>query len=143
MKKWQPCSPELVARFDACLPKAVGVERRKMFGYPCAFVNGNMFTGVHEQRLIVRLDAGRRAELLKKTGTAPFVVMGKAMREYVMFADALAHTPREISTWMKQALDYAQALPPKKKPVRASARAGAKAAPATTRTQPNKARRSA
>lgn len=57
---WQKSSPELIARFDACLPDDPLVERRQMFGYPCAFVNGNMFVGLHEQNLIMRLDeAGR------------------------------------------------------------------------------------
>jgi hypothetical protein len=27
---WQKSSPELVSRFDACLPKAAGVERKQM-----------------------------------------------------------------------------------------------------------------
>jgi TfoX/Sxy family transcriptional regulator of competence genes len=115
MKKWERSSPELIARFDACLPKAAGVERRQMFGCPCAFVNGNMFTGVHEQRLIVRLPEKQRAALSKEPDAKPFVVMGRTMREYVAFERPLERTPREIGAWMKKALDYALALPPKSK----------------------------
>lgn len=113
MPKFQPPSAELVARFDALLPRAAGVERRRMFGCPCAFVNGNMFTGLHEQRLIVRLGEAERAALLTKPGTEPFAVTGRTMREYVAFARALEHTPRELSGWVKKALDFAQTLPPK------------------------------
>lgn len=53
---WQKSSPELIARFGACLPDDPLIERRQMFGYPCAFVNGKMFVGLHEENLIMRLD---------------------------------------------------------------------------------------
>ena len=112
--KFQPPSAELITRFDALLPKAADVERRKMFGCPFAFVNGHMFTGLHEQRLIVRLGESERATLLTKPGTERFAVMGRTMREYVALAKALEHAPRELSGWIKKALDYAQTLPPKK-----------------------------
>lgn len=134
--KFQPPSAELVTRFDALLPKAADVERRKMFGCPCAFVNGHMFTGLHEQRLIVRLGENERAKLLTKPGTEPFAVMGRTMREYVAFAKALEHTPRELSGWIRKALDYAQTLPPKKAAARgrgAVATAARKPAPRRNR----------
>ena len=40
--KWKKSPPELVATFDAAIAGKPGVERRQMFGYPCAFLNGNM-----------------------------------------------------------------------------------------------------
>jgi TfoX/Sxy family transcriptional regulator of competence genes len=113
LKKWERASPELIARFDACVPKAAGVDRRQMFGCPCAFVNGNLFTGLHEQRLIVRLPEAQRAALLRTNGAQPFAVMGRTMREYVAIDNPLARAPRQIGAWMKKALAYAQALPPK------------------------------
>ena len=123
MNKWERSSPELVARFDACLPRAPGVERRQMFGCPCAFVNGNMFTGVHEHRLIVRLAETERTSLAKMPDVKPFIVMGRTMREYVAFERPLERAPRELANWMAKALAFAQTLPPKAKKPRA-ARAG-------------------
>jgi len=117
MTKWERSRPELIARFDACLPKAPGVERRQMFGCPCAFVNGNMFTGLHEHRLIVRLAQEEREALTRAEEARPFVVMGRTMREYVAFETPLARTPRELGNWMRKALVYAQTLPPKAKAV--------------------------
>jgi TfoX/Sxy family transcriptional regulator of competence genes len=114
-KKWQKSSPELISRFDACLPSAVGVQRRQMFGYPCAFVNGNMFTGLHEQRLVVRLPEADRNELLRAGDAAAFTVMGRTMREYVVIADALERSPSEITAVMRKALAYARALPVKQR----------------------------
>ncbi len=114
-KKWQKSSPELINRFDACLPSAAGVERRQMFGYPCAFVNGNMFTGLHEQRLVVRLPEADRNELLRAGDAAAFTVMGRTMREYVVIADTLERSPSEITAVMRKALAYARALPVKQR----------------------------
>jgi hypothetical protein len=43
---WQKSPAALIARFDELLPKDPRVARRKMFGYPAAFVNGRMFAGL-------------------------------------------------------------------------------------------------
>ena len=50
MGKWAPASDALKEHFAKALEDFEEIERRKMFGYPCCFVNGNMFTGLHEQR---------------------------------------------------------------------------------------------
>jgi TfoX/Sxy family transcriptional regulator of competence genes len=118
-KTWEKSAPELVARFDTCLPKTPDVERRQMFGCPCAFVNGNMFTGMHEQRIIVRLAEGERPKLLAEAGASDFTVMGKTMREYVAINNALERAPSNVTKWMKAALIYAASLPAKQKKVSA------------------------
>lgn len=116
---WQKSSPELIARFNACLPDDPLVERRQMFGYPCAFVNGNMFVGLHEQNLIVRLDEAGRERAVAQARAKPFVVMGKAMREYVAIGDAPLRKQSEVAALMKAALSYARSLEPKvKKPAK-------------------------
>ncbi len=48
MPTWKKSSPALIAYFDKALPDDPRVERRQMFGYPCAFVNGQLFTGLHQ-----------------------------------------------------------------------------------------------
>jgi TfoX/Sxy family transcriptional regulator of competence genes len=95
--KWQKSSAELVSRFDACLPSAAGVERRQMFGYPGAFVNGNLFAGLHEQRLVLRLSEAERARLQQQPNAGPFTVMGRSMREYAAITDALERSRRTMS----------------------------------------------
>ncbi len=40
---WIKAPPEMIELFAASLPLDPATERRTMFGYPCAFVNGNMF----------------------------------------------------------------------------------------------------
>lgn len=94
-----------------------------MFGFPCAFVQGHMFSGLCEDRLFIRLPDARRAALLRQPGARPFEPRpGRAMREYVELPRP-ATNPR-IAAWLLEAMRYAAALPPK--PAKATARSGSK-----------------
>lgn len=104
---WKHVPAELAERFLAALPDEADVQRRQMFGCPCAFVNGNMFAGLHEDRLLVRLpdEAARR----------PAVIMGRTMKQYALFADALTLAPKPMAQWIRRAYDATRQLPPKVK----------------------------
>lgn len=112
---WKKVSPALAAAFDAALPASPIVERRQMFGCPCAFVNGNMFAGLHEDGLIVRVPS--------EAPMRPFTVMGRTMREYARFDDAAAMTDAERRHWVDRAFAYAAALPAKLPKVTKAAKA--------------------
>lgn len=106
---WEKPSAELIARFDACLPADLRVERRKMFGCPCAFVNGKMFAVLHEQRVVLRLPEARRAALLAAGTASAFSAGGRTMREYVAVMDAVNRPEREWRGWLAESLSYAAA----------------------------------
>jgi TfoX/Sxy family transcriptional regulator of competence genes len=113
---WRKAPDDLVARFAAALPDEPRIERRKMFGYPCAFVNGNLFTGLHQDSLIVRLPETDRAEAVDAYGAQPFMPMpGRSMREYVVLPARIVADADALSTWLQRALQYALALPGKQK----------------------------
>lgn len=113
---WEKASEATKAAFAAALPDDPRIERRVMFGYPCAFVNGQMFTGTHEQNIVVRLPEAERAKLLRQDGAAPFVPMpGRPMKEYVAVPPAMLDKPARLRGWMDKALAYAASLPPKEK----------------------------
>jgi len=112
MGTWKKAPQTLVDTFTASLPDDPRVERRQMFGYPCAFTGGQMFTGLHEDRMIVRLDEAGRAELLLREGAQVFSPMpGRVMREYVVFPPQT--TVEERRAWLVRSLDYAASLPAK------------------------------
>lgn len=114
--RFTKAAPELVAAFDRALPAKGGIERRLMFGYPSAFLNGNMFAGVFADRIFVRLATEPRAELLRLSGAGPFEPMpGRSMREYVVVPTAMHGRARELATWMERAARHASALPAKAK----------------------------
>lgn len=116
MSTWRKSPPSLIALFDAVLPDDPRVERRKMFGYPCAFVNGNMFTGLHQEDLIVRLDETDRAQAREEVGAETFEPMaGRPMREYVALPGDVLEDEATVAAWVQRALDFAGALPVKEK----------------------------
>ncbi len=123
---WRKSPEQLVETFLAALPEDPRVERRKMFGYPCAFVNGNMFTGLHQENLIIRLGEEDRRTLVEKEGAhifSPFP--GRLMKEYVSLPEALITTPPTLKAWLRRSLEHTASLPPK----------GTKKAPASGTTK--------
>jgi TfoX/Sxy family transcriptional regulator of competence genes len=105
---------ELVELFDSIVPTAPSIERRKMFGQPCAFVNGNMFTGLHGPRMVLRLPEERRRAFLAIEGATLFEPMpGRPMKEYVVIPEAIIKDDHALRDWMEQAFLSAAALPVK------------------------------
>ncbi len=114
---WQKSKPALVEAFYEALPGDAAVERRKMFGYPCAFVGGNMFTGLHQQNLVVRLPETKREKLLATAGASRFEPMqGRVMREYVVVPKSMLADRTTLRRWIREAFRYAASLPAKTKP---------------------------
>lgn len=113
MKYEQP-TPELIALFHAVLPDDTRIERKKMFGYDAAFMNGNLFAGVFETSLMVRLGDAERAKLLALPGAVTLEpVPGKVMKEYVKLPASLHADRRALVSWFLRAFEYASKLPVK------------------------------
>jgi len=127
MIEWTKSPVWLEQAFDAALPEDDSIERRQMFGYPAAFVGGNMATGLFGEQLIVRLSEERRAALLAEPGSAPFEPMpGRQMKEYVVVSPALVSDPDALKRWIGEAATYAASLPSRAK--RAAEKAGKRTA---------------
>jgi TfoX/Sxy family transcriptional regulator of competence genes len=113
---WRKSPAELIATFEAVLPDDPRVEPRQMFGYPCAFTGGNMFMGLHQENMVLRLSDEDRERYLEKPGAAIFQPMpGRTMREYVVVVPALAKDRAALKKWVGRALSYAASLPVKAK----------------------------
>jgi TfoX/Sxy family transcriptional regulator of competence genes len=110
---WKPAPPELVSLFDRVIPTDPAVERRKMFGYPAAFVNGNMFAGLHEDRLVLRLAAEAIAEA-KQGGARDFEPMpGRAMRGWIVVPRDVLADVGLTGRWITRAFRHASEMPRK------------------------------
>ena len=119
MPKFVKSSPELVARFDAAAARFPEAERRKMFGYPAAFANGNLFIGLHQNDFIMRLSEQDRARFSAEFGERIFEPMaGRPMREYVRLPEELLTDPRKRASWINLSLRYAETIAPKAKSAR-------------------------
>jgi TfoX/Sxy family transcriptional regulator of competence genes len=110
--KWRPSPPDLLKTFDDVAPPPP-VVRRKMFGYPAAFVNGNMFLGLFQDQMIVRLPEQTREDLIREGGAVFEPMPGRPMREYVVVPPRILGDSKGLSSWVGKALAYGRGLPPK------------------------------
>jgi TfoX/Sxy family transcriptional regulator of competence genes len=114
--EWTKSSAQLVDLFERLAPREAGVERRQMFGWPCCFVNGNLFAGLHRESMIFRLPEAEREKALRRPGAAPFMPMpGRPMKEYVAAAGPLLDDHAALAGWFASALAYVRQVPPKAK----------------------------
>ncbi len=112
--KWEKCSNELTDVLAAAMI-AIPSQRRMMFGCPTYSSNGNMFTGVHQSDIFIRLSAAdRKAFLAAFDEVSPFEpVAGHVMKEYVTVPAAVYDHPEIFATWLNKSLKTVAALPAK------------------------------
>lgn len=110
---WRKPSADLVERFHLLAAGVKGVELRKMFGYPAAFVKGNMAFGLYQETFLVRLPKDAREECLAAGWSLFEPMAGRPMREYVAL-------PREVSAdddaardWFERSVRFVATMPPK------------------------------
>ena len=120
MPKFTKAPEEMVSLFEKAMKDFPMATKRKMFGYPCAFVNGNMFAGLFQEEMFLRLNDEDRAAIRKEYGTPLFEPMpGRPMRNYVLVPRYVRNSPRLLRSWLTKGIEYASALPPKVKKQRA------------------------
>jgi len=111
---WKKAPPAVVAVFEALVPKRPDVQRRQMFGYPAAFVNGRMFAGLHEDRLVLRLD-DQAIAAAKRRGAIDFEPMsGRAMTGWVAVPRRLLADEDVVRGWIDAAFRHVASIPAKK-----------------------------
>jgi TfoX/Sxy family transcriptional regulator of competence genes len=112
---WTKPPPYMVDLFEGLLPADSRVTKRQMFGNPCGFVNGNMYCGLFEGSLFLRLSPADREEARESLGATAFEPLsGRPMREYVALPDDVLEDEAQLDHWMNRALAYGDSLPPKK-----------------------------
>lgn len=112
--KWRKSPPELIEQFLAATSELPNLEARKMFGYPCCFVNGNMVTGLHQENWIIRLGEKEREAIIKEYDTSIFEsTPGRPMKQYVILPKAIIDDKANLMLWLKKSLAYAESLPVK------------------------------
>ena len=116
--QWKKTPPQLVATFDKAAPKDPRVVRKPMFGYPALFLNGNMFAGTFQDKIVARLSDADRNKAITN-GVKPFEPMpGRPMKEYIVVPATDVGTPAALASWIERAHRHAETLPAKAKPVK-------------------------
>jgi TfoX/Sxy family transcriptional regulator of competence genes len=118
-------SPDwLISLFDSAV-EGLPLQRRKMFGYPAGFANGQMCCGLFGKQFFLRLGESDRGELLRIEGASAFDPMGgRPMREYVVLPDSMLEEQDELQSWLVRSIGYTRSLPPRPIGGKSSRRSG-------------------
>ena len=116
---WPKASKELGEQLASHLER-FNCERRKMFGADVWFVNGNMFTGVFGDGIMLRLSDEDGLALKKRVpGSGVFSPTERmVMREYCFVPSSSFKDLDELDDWIDRSFRLAASLPvkvPKKK----------------------------
>ena len=127
MPKFEKSPPELITRFSEVLGRVAGPDTRlkPMFGYPCAWVGGNMATGLFATSWWVRLPPDELEAVLASGEAHTFQVMpGREMKGYAVMPDEVVADDRQVDAWVDRALAYTATMPPKEPKPRKAKKAG-------------------
>jgi TfoX/Sxy family transcriptional regulator of competence genes len=119
--QWKKTPAALAAAFDKAAPNDPRVVRKPMFGYPALFLNGNMFAGTFQDKVVARLSEADREKALQH-GVKQFEPMpGRPMKEYIVVPAIDVTKPAALASWIERAHRHAQTLPAKAKPIKKAA----------------------
>jgi TfoX/Sxy family transcriptional regulator of competence genes len=112
-------SQEAAQRLET-IAKPFACKKKPMFGHEVYWINGNMFTGVFESSIWMRLSPQDQTEFLGKFKDAKeFEPMaGRPMKDYVVVPETVLGDSESVGEWMKRAYDYTATLPAKKPKVK-------------------------
>lgn len=110
---WRKPSADFVERFHLLAAGIAGVELRKMFGYPAAFVNGNMAFGLYQDTFMVRLPQDDREARLAAGWSLFEPMAGRPMREYVALPPDVSADADAARAWFERSALFVATIPPK------------------------------
>jgi hypothetical protein len=106
--------PALAEQFRKAMASYPEAKVRMVFGCPCAFIRGNMITGLFGDEWFVRLPPEQRSGLLRVKGAHPFEPMpGRPLREQVVLPASIVGSPAKLQAYIEKAVVHGRSLPPK------------------------------
>lgn len=108
-------SEELAKRVRGILSRRSDIAELKMFGGLAFMLNGNMACGIMGDRLMLRIAPDRYETALSQPHVLPMQFTGRTMKNMVIVEPDGIRTSKMLEVWVKEAIDFASALPPKQK----------------------------
>jgi TfoX/Sxy family transcriptional regulator of competence genes len=113
VSKWKPASDAWMKALQAALSGDSASSSEKMFGYPAAFVGGNMAAGLHQDGLVLRLET-----LIVKSSCGSAANPSSRCPDgscgvFALAPQAFASSPNELRAWLERSIRYAASLPRK------------------------------
>lgn len=81
-------------------------EEKKMMGGLCFMVDDKMCCGVHEERLMGRIDPDFEAEAMKREGCKQMDFTGRPMKGYVFVYPEGTDRDKDLEFWVQRCLDF-------------------------------------
>ena len=94
------------------------VEEKKMFAGLCFMVNDKMCVGVHEDKIMIRLDPKVYDTVIEKDGCEPMNFTGKIMKGFVFVSQDVLKTKKQLEYWVNLALEFNKIAKSSKKTAR-------------------------
>lgn len=98
------------------------VEEKRMFAGLCFMVNDKMCVGVHEDKIMVRLDPAIYDTVIQKEGCEPMDFTGKIMRGFVFVHQDALKSKKQLDYWVQLGLAFNKIAKSSKKPAKKAAR---------------------
>ena len=92
------------------------VEEKKMFAGLCFMVNDKMCVGVHEDKIMVRLDPKIFDTVIEKEGCEPMNFTGRVMKGFVFVSEDVLKTKKQLDYWVQLGLEFNTIAKSSKKP---------------------------
>ncbi len=108
-----PYNKQIESRIEKTIAGWKNTDHKNMFGGVCHLLNGNMFCGVNKDFLILRLGEENGNKALALPHVRPFDITGKPMKGWVMVEQDGFQTDYDLESWLNQAKEFANSLPPK------------------------------
>lgn len=106
---------KLAERVRTALAGEKGIAEIKMMGGLCFTLRGNMCCGVVNDDLVIRSGREQTDTLLKRPHARPMDFTGRPLRGFVYVGPGGWQQDRDLRSWIRQAVDFASARPPKVK----------------------------
>ncbi len=90
-----------------------GMVTKKMFGGVCHQLNGNILSGVHKDKLILRLGPKEADKAMQKKTVGPFDITGRPMKGWVMVEKKGFSSEADLKAWLDKAKAFVKTLPAK------------------------------
>jgi len=102
-----PYNEQLAERIrDYLAPLRLPTEEKRMMGGLCFMVRDKMCVGVHEDRLMVRLDPATMPAALARPGCTPMAFTGRPLRSFVFVSPKGWTTTKDFNSWLALALEF-------------------------------------
>ena len=102
----------LAKRIRHAIARKKDFTEKKMFGGVGFMLNGNLCCGIWQNSLVVRLSAEDYEKALTQQAVKKFDITGRPMTSWVLVrSDGIKG--KRLEEWIKMAIRYVSALPPK------------------------------